>query len=88
MPILSHRYDSTPKKSCCKWDSNLGSSALEADALPLGQRGGSRWVPHHLATEALKSDTVLWSGDEAGAGERFQCVLSVLVFPLALYKHS
>ena len=29
------------KKSWHKWESNLGSSALEADALPLGQRGGN-----------------------------------------------
>ena len=36
----SHWYDSTPKKSRRKRDSNPGSSALEADALPLGQRGG------------------------------------------------
>ena len=28
------------KKSHREWDSNPGSSALEADALPLGQRGG------------------------------------------------
>ena len=38
---LSHWYDSTPKKSRRKRDSNPGSSALEADALPLGQRGGA-----------------------------------------------
>ena len=31
--FLSHRYDSTPKKSRRKRDSNPGSSALEADAL-------------------------------------------------------
>ena len=37
---MSHWYDSTPKKSRRKLDSNPGSSALEADALPLGQRGG------------------------------------------------
>ena len=30
---LSHWYDSTPKKSRLKQDSNLGPSALEADAL-------------------------------------------------------
>ena len=36
-----HWYDLTPKKSRCKRDSNPGSFALEADALPLGQRGGS-----------------------------------------------
>ena len=41
MPILSYWYDSTLEKSRRKRDSNLGSSALEADALPLGQRGGS-----------------------------------------------
>ena len=39
---MSHWYDSTPKKSRRKRDSNPGSSALEADALPLGQRGGPR----------------------------------------------
>ena len=38
--LLSHWYDSTPKKSRRKRDSNPGSSALEADALPRGQRGG------------------------------------------------
>ena len=38
--FLSHRYDSTPKKSRRKRDSNPGCSALAADALPLGQRGG------------------------------------------------
>ena len=38
--FLSHWYDLTPKKSHHKWDSNPGSSALEADALPLGQQGG------------------------------------------------
>ena len=37
--FLSHWYDSTPKKSRRRRDSNPGSSALEADALPLGQRG-------------------------------------------------
>ena len=41
------------KKSRRKRDSNPGSSALEADALPLGQRGGQavgnggRPAPHH-----------------------------------------
>ena len=38
--IFCHWYDSTPKKSRRKRDSNPGSFALEADALPLGQRGG------------------------------------------------
>ena len=38
--FLSHWYDSTPKKSRRKRDSNPGSSALDAVALPLGQRGG------------------------------------------------
>ena len=33
-------YDSTREKSQCKRESNPGSSALEADAFPLGQRGG------------------------------------------------
>ena len=34
--FLSHWYDSTPKKSQCKRDSNPGSSALEADTLTTG----------------------------------------------------
>ena len=38
--FLSHWYDLTQKKSQRKRNSNPGSSALEADALPLGQRGG------------------------------------------------
>ena len=38
--FLSHWYDSTPKKSRCKRDSNPGPSALDTDALPLGQREG------------------------------------------------
>ena len=33
MPFLSHWYDSTPKKSRRKRDSNPGSAALEVDAL-------------------------------------------------------
>ena len=40
---LSHWYDSTPKKSRRKRDSNPGASALEADALTLGQWGGLTW---------------------------------------------
>ena len=35
-------YDSTPIKSRRKRDSNPGSSALETDALPQGQRGGRK----------------------------------------------
>ena len=35
------------KKSWCKWDSNSGSSVLEADALPLGQRGGTECRVHY-----------------------------------------
>ena len=38
--VLSHWYDSTPKKSRRKRDSNPGPPALEADALELGERGG------------------------------------------------
>ena len=45
--FLSHWYDSTPKKSRRERDSNPGSSAVEADALPLGQRCG-RGVPGPL----------------------------------------
>ena len=39
----SHWYDSTTNKSWRKRDSNPGSSALEADSLPLCQRGGFFW---------------------------------------------
>ena len=45
--FLSHWYDSTPKKSRRKRDSNPGPSALEADALPLGQRGGRQGTNPH-----------------------------------------
>ena len=41
--FLSRWYDSTPKKSRHKQDSNPGSSALEKDALPLDQRGSYSW---------------------------------------------
>ena len=62
---LSHWYDSTPKKSRRKQDSNPGLSALEADALPLGQRGGRRdreketwgWKIIKLAVTRLDMDT-------------------------------
>ena len=46
--FLSHWYDSTPKKSWRKRDSNSGSSALEADALPLGQLGGLSHAACHV----------------------------------------
>ena len=42
VPFLSHWYDSTPKKSRRKRDSNPGSSALEADALTT--RPTRRWT--------------------------------------------
>ena len=46
-----------PKKSRRKRDSNPGSSALEADALPLGQRGGAQdsrglWRVYPATSEA------------------------------------
>ena len=59
---MSHWYDSTPKKSRCKRDSNPGSSALEADALPLGQRGG------HWATEADLAAPRMYSVEKRWAG--------------------
>ena len=45
---MSHWYDSTPKKSRLKRDSNPGSSALEADALTTrptrrSEEGRERW---------------------------------------------
>ena len=40
MPILSHWYDSTPKKIPSQAGFEPGIFALEADVLPLGQRGG------------------------------------------------
>ena len=61
----SHWYDSTPKKSLHKRDSNPGYSALEADALPLGQRDGpetsGRTVEAHTYTHIHKhSYTVVY----------------------------
>ena len=52
--VLSHWYDSTPEKSRRKLDSNPGPSALEADALPLGQRGG--------VLQEMKQSYTQWSG--------------------------
>ena len=52
--FLSHWYDSTPKKSR---DSNPRSSALEADALPLGQRGGPRQRGTSLLLSCIESAT-------------------------------
>ena len=52
--FLSHWYDSTPKKCRLKRDSNPGSSAPGADALPLGQRGG-----YSLVTEETNFDRLL-----------------------------
>ena len=69
--FLSHWYDSTPKKSLRKRDSNPGSSALEADTLPLGQRDGgisgirtrdlplSRRTPKPLSQRGGERDGVL-----------------------------
>ena len=57
----SHWYDSTPKKSRRKRDSNSGSSALEVDAFPLGQRGGRSqaervcWLVAGLRSHAIGS---------------------------------
>ena len=48
--FLSHWYDSTPKKSRRKRDSNPESSALEEDTLPLRQRGGP---PHRQSVLTL-----------------------------------
>ena len=62
--FLSHWYDSTPKKSRRKRDSNPGPSALEADVLPLGQRGGT------LVGEALEykfqANDMTWPGATRG----------------------
>ena len=51
--FLSHWYDSTPKKSRRKRDSNPGSSALEANALTT--RPTRRW----LRTETAQCNTTL-----------------------------
>ena len=64
------------KKSRRKRDSNPGSSALEADALPLGQRGGrcrrpagegGQWVSGLLSVHVWLSATGL-TADAAGLG--------------------
>ena len=66
--FLSHWYDSTPKKSRHKRNSNPRSSALEADALPLGQRGGG------------SEEQSGWPGDE---GVRLQRGRPWVPFPLS-----
>ena len=78
--FFSHWYDLTPKKSHHKRDSNPGSSALEADALPLGQRGGrgigeSMLNKHHdrLSLQASRGQCL-----------ESTLTLSVLPFPTAL----
>ena len=68
--VLSHWYDSTPKKSCRKRDSNLGPSALEAGALTTrptrrssigkGNRVNVNWNLHHLhVTDILSTFQLL-----------------------------
>ena len=64
--FLSHWYDSTPKKSRRKRDSNPGSSALEADALPLGQRGGQQQETNkqkHTHKQTEKDTNASWTSD-------------------------
>ena len=60
--FLNHWDDSAPKKSRRKRDSNPGSSALEADALPVGQRGGmyyGQWdTSPHIPAAALCESTL------------------------------
>ena len=50
--FLSHWYDSTPKKSRCKRDSNPGSSALEADALTT--RPKRRWKRRRTHSSSIR----------------------------------
>ena len=64
--FLSHWYDMTKKKSRRKRDSNPGSSALKADALPLGQRGGHNtegsgpeW---HISSMLYNENIPFWPG--------------------------
>ena len=65
---MSHWYDSTPKKSRCKRDSNPGSSALEVDTLPLGQRGSVPVVKASTSRTAdLGFDSSLRRGDFSGS---------------------
>ena len=62
--MLGHWHDSTWEKSHCKRDSNLGSSALEADALTTrptkrlkrgGGGGGCQFLSHWYDSTAEKS---------------------------------
>ena len=58
------------KKSQRKWDSNPGSSVLEADALPLGQRGG------HLTGESGLWHPCVWLFQATRPTRRLQIMLS------------
>ena len=62
---MSHRYDSIPKKSRRKRDSNPGSSALEADALTTRPTRRSRGREHELA-DRLTSTTDITAGLQHG----------------------
>ena len=58
MPIFIHWYDSTPKKSRRKQDSNPGSSALEADALTTRpKRRYRRMTKNKETTTAAPAET-------------------------------
>ena len=57
VPILSHWYDSTPKKYWRKRDLNPGPSAHEANALPLGQRGGCALL---LTVRVITTTRAIW----------------------------
>ena len=71
MPVfLSHWHDSTPKKSPLKRDSNPESSTLEADALPLGQRGGAGRAEEEGEFEGMEKGGETLLGGRAEEEER------------------
>ena len=61
---MSHWYDSAPKKSRRKRDSNPRSSALEADALPLGHEAVMKQRPVPISSHpANMQGKELYLGD-------------------------
>ena len=77
--MFKSQYDSTPKKSRRKRDSNPGSSALESDALttrPTRQWGEEEEMPASQQLEArdteaeLKQQGTNWSGMTKAAQNR------------------
>ena len=76
--ILKSLYDPTPKKSRRKRDSNPGSSALEANAFPLGQQVGAR------KTDTLTITSRVHGEDSVGMSTALCSTLTMLQIDLSL----